>query len=152
MGWSLLIIRVCKLLVMLGLLLLLSGAVTAGDLTGTFFHGTVVKNLLTSKLFLLECPKALLFFNHCAAHLSLTDLLGALMHNIITLVLVQALEVVGLHAVRSQHGLLSGGVLSHEVVVKGVVLLVLGSILVRLPVSLVTVTLLSCQLEVCVLV
>jgi hypothetical protein len=47
----------------------------------------------------------------------------------VLLLLVQALEMVGLHAVRSQHALLRGGVLGHEVVREGEVDLVVRGVL-----------------------
>lgn len=74
------------------------------------------------------------------------------MKDCVLLLLVKTLEVVGLHTVLGEHALLGRWVLGHEVVVQCVVLLGLAGVLALLEVGLVAVALLSCQLEVGVLV
>lgn len=101
---------------------------------------------------MLEGPEALLLLLSLLFHFGLAHLLGALVENRVLLLLVQALEVVGLHAVLGEHALLGRGVLGHEVVVEREVDLGLAGVLARVEVRLVTVALLPRQLEVSVLV
>lgn len=101
---------------------------------------------------MLEGPEALLLLLSLLFHVGLAHLLGALVENRVLLLLVQALEVVGLHAVLGEHALLGRGVLGHEVVVEREVDLGLAGVLARIEVRLVTVALLPRQLEVSVLV
>ena len=152
MGCRFLIVWVGPFLVMFSLLLLLSGAVPHGNLASLLLHLAVVQHLLPAQLLLLQSPQALLLLLGVALHLGLANLLGALVQDRVLLLLVEALEVVGLHAVRGQHRLLRRRVLSHEVVVEREVDLVGAGLLARVEVGLVAVALLPRHLVVGVLV
>ena len=81
---------------------------------------TVGQYLLSTEVLLLHGPHLLLILLLLFRHLSLLHLQCALIHDLLSLASVHALEMVGLDAVRRQHGLLCCGVLSHEVVGVGV--------------------------------
>ena len=102
-------------------LLLLSGTSTVRNFAKSALVLTIGQNLLSAKMLLLESPHALLILLLLASHFSLFDLHLALVHDLLALVCVHSLKVVGLDAMRCQHGLLRCGVLRHEVVVVGVV-------------------------------
>ena len=87
--------------------------------------------------------KELFLLHFCLAHLHLT-----LVHNFSRLLGIHALEVVGLDAMGSQHGLLSSGVLGHEVVGVGVVDVSLSLKLLVCALSKITVPLLLRHLHV----
>jgi hypothetical protein len=63
----------------------------------------IVNNLKTSHVLLLLGPQALLFFSLLLEKLLLDQLLVTLVHNSSLLLIVKALEVIGLDSVRSQH-------------------------------------------------
>ena len=81
---------------------------------------TVGQYLLSTEVLLLHGPHLLLILLLLFRHFSLLHLHCALIHDLLSLASVHALEMVGLDAVRRQHGLLCCGVLSHEVVGVGV--------------------------------
>jgi hypothetical protein len=112
----LLLVVVLEADVMLHFLLLLSRTVANLNRSQVALHLPIVKNLLAAHVFLLHSPKFIGFLLGLFEHFLLSHLLGPLMKNGILLLLVKPLKVVGLYAVRSQHRLLSGGVLSHEIV------------------------------------
>ena len=114
---------------MLVLLLLLSGTGTNGDLTLLLLQLTIGEDLLSAKVLLLEGPQSLFFLLCVLEHLGFLHLESSLMHDRILLLLGESLEVVRLDTVGGQHGLLSGWVLSHEIVVEGKVLLVASLVL-----------------------
>lgn len=78
---------------------------------------------------MLESPEALLLLLRLLFHISLANLLGALVQDCVLLLLVKAFEVVGLNTVLGKHALLGCWVLSHEVVVQCEVNLRLASVL-----------------------
>lgn len=116
MGRTLLVVRVLPLLVMLLLLLLLSRPRSDGHLAARLLHSTVVEHLLSTKVLLLQGPQTGLLLLGLLLHFRFTHLLGSLMHNRSFLVLVKALEVVGLYSMRSEHGLFCCRVFGHKVV------------------------------------
>lgn len=102
---------------MLELLGLLRGLVRDGHPAVGLLHGAVLQHLLAADVLLLLGPQAFLLLGTRLQHLLLPHLLLALVQDRSLLLLVKALEVVGFDAVRSEHGLLGGRVLSHEIVV-----------------------------------
>lgn len=119
-----------------------------GNLTGRLFHGAVREHLLSAQRFLLQSPKALFLLLRLLGHLVLPNLLGALVQHLLLLLLVEALEVVGLYTVGRKHRLLRGRVLSHKVGRGSVGDLVKTGLLALTEVSGITVTLLARQLAV----
>lgn len=79
------------------------------------------KDLLAAKVLLLLGPETVSILFVLLGHGSLADLHVALVHNGRCLLSIEALEVVWLDTVRCQHGLLSGRVFSHKVVLISVV-------------------------------
>ena len=77
---------------------------------------TIGKDLLAAQVLLLLGPETVSVLFVLLGHGGLADLHVALVHNGRCLLGIEALEVVWLDTVRCQHGLLSGRVLSHEVV------------------------------------
>lgn len=112
--------------VILLLLLLLSGLDSLGNHSLLPLHFAVGKDLLSSKMLLLQSPQLFLFSLCFLQHFLFVQLLVSFVQDCLPLLLVKALEVVGLDSVGSQHRLLSGWVLGHEVVVLSEVNLVSG--------------------------
>ena len=121
---------------------------SVGNLTGRLFHGAVREHLLSAQRFLLQSPKTLFLLLGLLNHLVLPNLLGALMQHVLLLLLVEALEVVGLYAVRRKHRLLSGWVLGHKVGCRSVSNFFETGLLTLTEVSSITITLLARQLAV----
>lgn len=121
-------------------LLFLSRSVTDGHISRCLFHSAVRKNLLSAHVLKLKSFQASLFLRSILEQLLFADLLGALVHDRVLLSLVKSLKVVGLHAVSSQHRLLRGRVLCHEIVRQGEALFIRCVILQVLVLLGVTVT------------
>ena len=81
----------------------------------------VGQHLLSPQVLLLESPESLGFLVIFVCNFLFLNLLVSLVQNFSLLLCVEALEVVWLHSMVSEHRLLSLGVLSHEVMVQGVV-------------------------------
>ena len=94
---------------------------TIGNVAQLALVLAVGQNLLPPQVLLLHRPHALLVRLLLAKHLGLLDLHLTLIHDLLSLSSIHSLKVVWLDTVRCQHGLLSGGVLRHEVVIVGVV-------------------------------
>ena len=82
---------------------------------------TIGENLLAAQSFLLKSPEAILLLLLFASHLGFTHLHLTLVHNCTFLFLAESLKVVGLDTVRGKHRLLCLRVLSHKVVVVGMI-------------------------------
>lgn len=99
MRWCLLAIGICPRLIMFNFLLLLGDAVRICHITGGFLHGSIVEDLLSADVLLLESPQFFLLFGVRFFHVLLFDLASSFVQNCALLLLVQALEVVGLNSV-----------------------------------------------------
>jgi hypothetical protein len=137
---------------MFSLLLLLGWAVSVRNLAGRLFHGAVCEHLLPAQSFLLQRPESLFLLLCLLGHLVLPNLLRALVQNCLLLLCTEALEVVGLHAMRRQHRLLRCGILRHEVSGWSIGNLVETGFLSLSESSLIAVTLLTRQVVVRILV
>ena len=132
-------------------LLLLGRTDALSDLSMLSLVLAVSKNLLAAEVLLLHGPEALLFLLRSLRHFCLFQLQVALEHNRVFLLLVESLEVVRFDTVRSKHGLFSLRVLSHEVVVIGVLDVSAGLKFLVVAGSQVSVSLLLRHLRICVL-
>lgn len=79
------------------------------------FRFTVSKHLLTAHVLSLQRPQLILLFLRLLQHFVVLHLELALMFDGIDLLVYQTLEMVGLYAMRSKHGLFGLLVLRHEV-------------------------------------
>lgn len=120
-GRGLLVVRVGDARLEFISLLLLGGSRAVCNLSKFALVLAVGKHLLSAQAFLLKSPEALLILLLLFGHLSFLHLHLALVHNLRPLLHVHALEMVRLDAVGSEHGLLRGRVLRHEVVIVSVV-------------------------------
>jgi hypothetical protein len=84
---------------MLNFLLLLGDTVRICYITGAFLHGSVVEDLLSANVFLLESPQFFLLFRVRFFHFLLFDLAGSFVQNFALLLLVEAFKVVWLNSV-----------------------------------------------------
>ena len=88
-------------------------------------HFAIVEDLVSSYLFQLHRVQLVLLLLLLLHHFGLANLHFALQVNLVDLVLVQALEVVGFHAMGCQHADLGLRVLGHEIMVIGILELML---------------------------
>ena len=116
-----LIVVIFEVGLLVSFLLLLSGPCAVGDISQSTLVLAVGKNLLSAQVLLLLSPESLCVLLILLRHFSLTHLLWTLVHDCPRLLRVESLEVIGLDTVRSQHWLLSLWVLSHKVVIIGVI-------------------------------
>ena len=121
----LLVVRVDPLGLRISSLLRLRHFMVLGDGTKTSLLGSISEHLLASLMLKLQSIKLLLFGFLLLHELGLFDLHSLLEVHLILLGLREALEMVRLDAVRSQHGHLGLLVLRHKVVIIRVVDLVL---------------------------
>ena len=77
---------------------------------------TIIDDLHASHVFLLHGPQSLFLLPLLLKQLLLDNLLVTFMKNGSLLLIIETLEVVGLHAVRSEHRSHGRGVLSHEII------------------------------------
>ena len=80
----------------------------------------VGKDLLAAHMLGLKSPETLFFLSLLFEKGLLHELLISLVKDSILLLLIEALEVIGLDTMCSEHGLLGCGVLCHEIVCHGV--------------------------------
>ena len=144
--WRLLIVKVLCACLEFCILSLLSRASPRSNFSELTLVLAISQNLLSTKVLLLEGPQALGLLLLFLCHFSLTHLHLSLEHYLIFLLRCEALESVWLDTVICKHRFLGVRVLSHEVVIKSVVHVMLG--LIKLIHSLlhVHVSLLLCHL------
>jgi hypothetical protein len=99
----------------------------------------------------LECPQPLFLLSLSLKECLLDDLLITLVKDSRLLLIVEALEVVGLDSVRSQHRLLGGWVLGHEIIGLSVIHLMCLLVGPVLPLSQLGIPLLLSELQVVLL-
>lgn len=107
---------------MLLLLLFLSGTSCFSHHSLLLLQVAVSEHLLATDVLLLQSPEPLFLLLGFLEQFLLLDLESTLMHDLVLLRLAETFEMVRLHAVRGQHGLLGGWVFSHEIVVQSKVL------------------------------
>ena len=112
----LLAIGVDPLLSVLGGLLEVDCLGALSDASLLALEVSIVEDLKLPVVLCLDGPESLLLCRHLLEELLFDELLLTLMQDGFLLVLIQALEVVALDSVGSEHRDLSGWVLSHEVV------------------------------------
>lgn len=125
-AWSLLIVVVLDNSGVLGLLLLLGGSDTGSNLTELSLVFSIGENLEASILLSLHGEESLGFLFVLFKHFLFFKLVGSLVEDGLLLSGVQPLEVVWLHSVWGEGGLLSGWVLGHEVMGEGELFIMSG--------------------------
>ena len=119
--WRLFIVKVLCACLEFCILSLLSRASPRSNFSELALVLAISKDLLSTKVLLLESPQALSLLLLFLCHFSLTHLHLSLEHHLIFLLRCEALESVWLDTVIRKHRLLSGWILSHEVMSIGVV-------------------------------
>jgi hypothetical protein len=119
--WTFFVVVVLPRLVMFVFLLFLGSADTNCHFAGHSFKLSILSNLKSANLFLLDSPLPFFFFLSLLGGLLLSNLFSSFVENSLLLLLIESFKVVWLNSVGSKHGLFSSGVFSHEVMVQRVV-------------------------------